>query len=121
MVYTCCLGSLFRASSQSGYCPSLRMSLVCFANYYYYKPSPVRCKLYFYSPFVKLALDPRVVQLGGDFYGRDLIQWRLSELMARHRIKGTELAEFLQVSNNAISNLRRASKCRVSTPIRSIC
>lgn len=37
-----------------------------------------------------------------------LIHWRLGELMARHRIKGADLAEFLGVSNNAVSNLKQA-------------
>ncbi len=37
-----------------------------------------------------------------------LIRWRLNEVMARHRIKGGDLAEFMGVSDNAISNLRKA-------------
>lgn len=37
-----------------------------------------------------------------------LIKWRLSEVMARHRIKGTDLAERLQTTPNAISRLKNA-------------
>ena len=37
-----------------------------------------------------------------------VIDWRLSELMARHDIKGIELAEKLQVSANAVSKMRRS-------------
>lgn len=37
-----------------------------------------------------------------------LIRWRLSEVMARYRIKGSDLAERLEISDNAISNLKSA-------------
>lgn len=37
-----------------------------------------------------------------------LIRWRLNEIMARHRIKGSDLAEELQISNNAVSKLKNA-------------
>jgi putative transcriptional regulator len=37
-----------------------------------------------------------------------LIRWRLSEVMARHRVAAKDLAKLLGVSNNAISNLRNA-------------
>lgn len=37
-----------------------------------------------------------------------LIRWRLSEVMARHRIKGTDLAKRLETTPNAISRLKKA-------------
>ncbi|BAZ37554.1 hypothetical protein NIES4101_34770 [Calothrix sp. NIES-4101] len=37
-----------------------------------------------------------------------LIRWKLNEVMARHRVKGKDLAEYLGVSANAISGLRKA-------------
>lgn len=37
-----------------------------------------------------------------------LIRWRLSEVMARHRVQAKDLAAFLNISDNAISNLRKA-------------
>ncbi|MEG4010492.1 helix-turn-helix transcriptional regulator [Microcoleus sp. Pol11C1] len=37
-----------------------------------------------------------------------LIRWKLSEIMARHRIKGSDLAECLKTSTNAISRLKNA-------------
>lgn len=37
-----------------------------------------------------------------------VIRWRLNEIMARHRIKGSDLAEELQISNNAVSKLKNA-------------
>ena len=37
-----------------------------------------------------------------------LIRWKLNEIMARHRIKGSDLAKRLQISNNAISKLKNA-------------
>ena len=37
-----------------------------------------------------------------------LIRWRLNEIMARHRVLAKELAEEMGISDNAISNLRRA-------------
>jgi DNA-binding Xre family transcriptional regulator len=37
-----------------------------------------------------------------------LIRWRLNEIMARHRIKGSDLANRLQISNNAVSKLKNA-------------
>lgn len=43
-----------------------------------------------------------------DFNQKTLIRWRLNEIMARHRIKGSDLAEKLQISNNAVSKLKNA-------------
>lgn len=37
-----------------------------------------------------------------------MIRWKLSEVMARHRIKGKDLADFLGISTNAVSTLRNA-------------
>ena len=37
-----------------------------------------------------------------------LIKWRLAEVMARYRIKGSDLAEYMGVSDNAISKLKKA-------------
>jgi DNA-binding Xre family transcriptional regulator len=37
-----------------------------------------------------------------------LIRWRLNEVMARYRIKGSDLAERLELSTNAISRLKNA-------------
>ncbi len=37
-----------------------------------------------------------------------LIRWRLNEIMARHRVLARELAQDMDTSDNAISNLRRA-------------
>jgi len=37
-----------------------------------------------------------------------LIGWKLSEVMARHRVPAKDLATFLGVSNNALSSLRTA-------------
>jgi putative transcriptional regulator len=37
-----------------------------------------------------------------------LIRWKLSEVMARHRVSAKDLADFLHVSDNAVSNLRKA-------------
>lgn len=37
-----------------------------------------------------------------------LIRWRLNEVMARYRIKGSDLAERLEISTNAISRLKNA-------------
>ncbi|GGA46314.1 helix-turn-helix transcriptional regulator [Okeania sp. KiyG1] len=37
-----------------------------------------------------------------------VINWRLAELMARYRISGEELAKYLDISSNAVSNLKRA-------------
>lgn len=37
-------------------------------------------------------------------------RWRLNELMARHKVSGKELAEYLEVSGNAVSALRNADK-----------
>jgi putative transcriptional regulator len=39
---------------------------------------------------------------------KTLIRWKLNEVMARHRVKGKDLAEYLGVSANAISGLRKA-------------
>lgn len=43
-----------------------------------------------------------------DFNQKTSIIWKLNEIMARYRIKGSDLAEELQISNNAVSNLRNA-------------
>lgn len=37
-----------------------------------------------------------------------MIKWRLAEVMARHRIKGIDLAEYLSVRENAVSSLKNA-------------
>jgi putative transcriptional regulator len=37
-----------------------------------------------------------------------LIRWRLSEVMARHRVAAKDLAEFMDISTNAVSGLRKA-------------
>ncbi|MBW4670187.1 MAG: helix-turn-helix transcriptional regulator [Cyanomargarita calcarea GSE-NOS-MK-12-04C] len=37
-----------------------------------------------------------------------LIRWRLKEIMARHNIKGKDLAQKLDISANAMSSLRKA-------------
>lgn len=37
-----------------------------------------------------------------------LIKWRLSEVMARHRVKGVDLAERLQMTPTAVSKLKNA-------------
>ena len=39
---------------------------------------------------------------------KNVIRWKLSELMARHRIKGKELANYLGISANSVSALKRA-------------
>jgi putative transcriptional regulator len=39
---------------------------------------------------------------------KTLIRWKLNEVMARHRVKGKDLADFLGISNNAVSSLRKA-------------
>ncbi|MBP0016900.1 MAG: GIY-YIG nuclease family protein [Cyanobacteria bacterium SBLK] len=36
------------------------------------------------------------------------IRWKLNEVMAHHRVKGSDLAGLLQLSDNAVSNLRNA-------------
>ena len=42
------------------------------------------------------------------FVTQTLIKWRLSEVMARHRVKGVDLAERLQMTPTAISKLKNA-------------
>ncbi|MGB6299826.1 MAG: helix-turn-helix domain-containing protein [Rivularia sp. (in: cyanobacteria)] len=37
-----------------------------------------------------------------------MIRWKLSELMARHRVKGKDLANYLGISANSVSALKRA-------------
>jgi putative transcriptional regulator len=37
-----------------------------------------------------------------------LIRWKLSEVMARHRVQAKDLADYLGVSDNAVSSLRKA-------------
>ncbi len=39
---------------------------------------------------------------------KTLIRWKLNEVMARHRVKGKDLANFLGISTNAVSSLRTA-------------
>jgi DNA-binding Xre family transcriptional regulator len=36
-----------------------------------------------------------------------LIRWRLNEVMARHRVLAKDLADFVGISRNAISNLKK--------------
>jgi len=43
-----------------------------------------------------------------------LIKWRLNEVMARHGIRGKELAEEMDVSPSAISNLRKRNMPRLT-------
>lgn len=43
-----------------------------------------------------------------------VIKWRLNEVMARHDISATSLAESMQVSLNAVSNLRKKGMPRLS-------
>lgn len=38
-----------------------------------------------------------------------MIKWHLGEVMARYRIKGTDVALVMNVSNNAISHYRKAT------------
>jgi DNA-binding Xre family transcriptional regulator len=42
------------------------------------------------------------------FVTQTLIKWRLSEVMARHRVKGVDLAERLQMTPTAVSKLKNA-------------
>lgn len=37
-------------------------------------------------------------------------RWRLSELMSRHEVSGKDLADYLGISYNAMSALRKAKK-----------
>jgi putative transcriptional regulator len=39
-----------------------------------------------------------------------LIRWKLSEVMARHRVKAKDLAKQIGLSANALSSLRNAEK-----------
>lgn len=39
---------------------------------------------------------------------KNVIRWKLSEVMARHRIKGKDLANHLGISANSVSALKRA-------------
>lgn len=39
---------------------------------------------------------------------KTLIRWKLSEVMARHRVLAKDLADFLGISRNAVSALRKA-------------
>lgn len=43
-----------------------------------------------------------------------LIKWRLNEVMARHDIRSKDLAEEMEVSPSAISNLRKRNMPRLS-------
>lgn len=43
-----------------------------------------------------------------------LIRWRLNEVMARHDIRAKELAEEMEVSPSAISNLRKRNMPRLT-------
>jgi putative transcriptional regulator len=40
--------------------------------------------------------------------GRASIRWKMSEVMARHRVKGKELSDYLGISANSISALKNA-------------
>ncbi|BAY85915.1 hypothetical protein NIES267_54210 [Calothrix parasitica NIES-267] len=42
------------------------------------------------------------------YMSKNVIRWKLSELMARHRIKGKDLANYLGISANSVSALKRA-------------
>jgi DNA-binding Xre family transcriptional regulator len=37
---------------------------------------------------------------------QNVIKWHLKELMARHKVKGNDLANYMKVSNQAVSDLR---------------
>lgn len=37
-----------------------------------------------------------------------VIRWKLAEIMARHRIKGKDLADSLSISGNAVSSLKNS-------------
>ncbi|MGA1133298.1 MAG: helix-turn-helix domain-containing protein [Prochlorotrichaceae cyanobacterium] len=37
-----------------------------------------------------------------------MIRWRLNEVMARYRVLAKDLADFIGVSSNVISNLRKS-------------
>lgn len=37
------------------------------------------------------------------------IRWKLNEIMARHRIKGKDLAEYLGITPNSVSLLKKAT------------
>ncbi|MGF1676719.1 MAG: helix-turn-helix domain-containing protein [Rivularia sp. (in: cyanobacteria)] len=39
---------------------------------------------------------------------KNVIRWKLSEIMARHRVKGKDLANYLGISANSVSALKRA-------------
>jgi putative transcriptional regulator len=41
--------------------------------------------------------------------GRGLIRWKLNEVMARHRVKGKDLADYLGISPNSVSLLKKAT------------
>jgi putative transcriptional regulator len=45
---------------------------------------------------------------GGKYMFLTVIKWRLAEIMARHKIKGNELADQLKVRPNTVSNLKNA-------------
>ncbi|BAZ15921.1 hypothetical protein NIES4071_77940 [Calothrix sp. NIES-4071] len=40
---------------------------------------------------------------------RGLIRWKLNEVMARHRVKGKDLADYLGISPNSVSLLKKAT------------
>lgn len=46
---------------------------------------------------------------GSNYMFLTVIKWRLAEIMARHKIKGNELADKLKVRPNTVSNLKNAS------------
>lgn len=51
-----------------------------------------------------------------------LIRWRLNEVMARHGIRAKELAEEMDVSASAISNLRKRNMPRLTEEtLNSLC
>ena len=40
--------------------------------------------------------------------GQKMIRWKLAEIMARYRIKGGDLGDYLGIKDNAVSNLKNA-------------
>jgi len=48
-----------------------------------------------------------------DFVSKTLIRWKLREVMEKHQIQAKDLAERLDLSQNAISNLRKGEMPRI--------
>lgn len=42
------------------------------------------------------------------FMAQTMIRWRLAEIMARYKIRGVDLAKYLNVRANAVSTLKNA-------------